>query len=235
MNKKLLGAIALIILSALGYQTGGLDQLLGGGRGSPSNSQRSTPVSASGADGFDYFLYVLSWSPSFCEAQNDSNSRQCNGRGDYGFIVHGLWPQFERGYPEFCDVRARVSDRIVDDMMPIMPAKGLIYHQWKKHGTCSGLQPDDYFRVIQEASRRIKTPDTLKSLNKDVTLDPQIVEDAFMEANPSLDDNEIVTRCRDGRLYEVRICVDKSLTPRACSRDVANDCRQRSVRMPGIR
>src|SRR5690349_19239687 len=52
---------------------------------------------------FDFYLLSLSWSPSFCETAGDRKSaqQQC-GERPYSFVVHGLWPQYERGFPEFC-------------------------------------------------------------------------------------------------------------------------------------
>jgi ribonuclease T2 len=54
---------------------------------------------------FDFYVLSLSWSPSFCEAASErgnsgrSQQAQCGGR-PFSFVVHGLWPQYERGFPE---------------------------------------------------------------------------------------------------------------------------------------
>src|ERR1044072_2158162 len=56
---------------------------------------------------FDFYVLSLSWSPSFCEAASERGNKgrsqvaQCGGR-PFSFVVHGLWPQYERGFPEFC-------------------------------------------------------------------------------------------------------------------------------------
>ena len=43
---------------------------------------------------FDYYVMALSWSPNWCEIECDfKNSEQCDPRHDYGWILHGLWPQ----------------------------------------------------------------------------------------------------------------------------------------------
>ena len=55
---------------------------------------------------FDFYVLSLSWSPSFCEAAQErgNSSRnqqiQCGGR-PYAFVVHGLWPQYDRGFPNY--------------------------------------------------------------------------------------------------------------------------------------
>ena len=52
---------------------------------------------------FDYYVLALSWSPSYCQAAqerapNRAPDQQCSGR-PFSFVVHGLWPQYERGFP----------------------------------------------------------------------------------------------------------------------------------------
>ena len=242
MNKrKLIALVGGLVVLGIGAITGiDVNGLLGGGQPSQLSDNRSggntrvTP-SRSGSETFDYYVLVLSWSPTFCIEKNDNNSRQCNGSRDFGFVVHGLWPQFESGYPEFCDVSARVEDRIVDQMLPIMPAKGLIYHQWKKHGTCSGQRPREYFDTVQAAYRSIEIPEALKKLSKPIEIDPRVIEDAFIDANDDINADEIVVNCRKNRLREVKICLTPGLEPRACGKDVHRECRDQSVRMPPIR
>ena len=41
---------------------------------------------------FDYYLLSLSWSPAYC--LSDPGAAECNGPRRFGFIVHGLWPQY---------------------------------------------------------------------------------------------------------------------------------------------
>ncbi|WP_333877764.1 hypothetical protein [Methylobacter sp.] len=59
----------------------------------------SFPAYADGQPGkFDYYLLTLSWSPEHCaEVKNDKI--QCDGTKPYGFVVHDLWPQYDRDYP----------------------------------------------------------------------------------------------------------------------------------------
>ena len=47
---------------------------------------------------FDFYVLALSWSPSFCEAAGERGTppqQQCAAR-PYSFVVHGLWPQYEK-------------------------------------------------------------------------------------------------------------------------------------------
>src|ERR1043165_7451023 len=69
-----------------------------------------------GAPGqFDFYVLALSWSPSYCEAAREraparEPDQQCSGR-PFSFVVHGLWPQYEQGFPSFCQVPAPRLDR----------------------------------------------------------------------------------------------------------------------------
>src|ERR1700730_16192691 len=105
---------------------------------------------------FDYYVLSLSWSPSFCEeaAERGAEGRsqaQCGGR-PFSFVVHGLWPQYERGFPEYCQRPSPRLDRnIMSSMLDLMPAPGLIFNEWDKHGTCSGLGERGYFETIRKA------------------------------------------------------------------------------------
>src|SRR3569623_1718978 len=114
---------------------------------------------------FDFYVLSLSWSPSFCEAARErgSNGRgtqaQCGGR-PYSFVVHGLWPQYERGYPEYCQRPSPRLDRnVMRSMLDLMPAPGLIYSEWDKHGTCAGLGARAYIETIRKARAAVKNPE----------------------------------------------------------------------------
>src|ERR1700760_3775756 len=111
---------------------------------------------------FDFYVLSLSWSPSYCaeseERGNGGRSQQCNGR-PFSFVVHGLWPQYESGYPEYCEQPSpRLPRNIMTSMLDLMPAPGLIYNEWDKHGTCSGLSSKAYFETIRKARAAIKIP-----------------------------------------------------------------------------
>src|SRR5262245_58243141 len=97
---------------------------------------------------FDFYVLALSWSPSFCEAAGERGTppqNQCGAR-PYSFVVHGLWPQYDRGFPEFCQVPApRLERNLMTSMLDLMPAPGLVYNEWDKHGTCTGLPARGYF------------------------------------------------------------------------------------------
>ncbi|HWV95561.1 MAG TPA: ribonuclease T2 [Xanthobacteraceae bacterium] len=190
---------------------------------------------------FDFYVLSLSWSPSFCEAARErgNNGRsqqvQCGGR-PYSFVVHGLWPQYERGYPDYCERPApRLPRNIMVSMLDLMPAPGLIYNEWDKHGTCSGLGPRGYFEAIRKARAAVKIPSEYLELSQPMTVTPAAVEAAFIKANPGLSEAAIAVTCDRTRLSEVRICMTKSLQFRDCEEIDRSACRRGTVRMPPMR
>src|SRR5262249_13801770 len=141
---------------------------------------------------FDFYVLALSWSPSYCEAAQErgglgkSQQIQCGGR-PYSFVVHRLWPQYDRGAPNYCPQAAPPpAGRIVSSMADLMPAPGLIFNEWDKHGTCSGLQPRAYFETIRKARAAIKVPEQFLELSEHKMVTPDEVEEAFVRANPGL-------------------------------------------------
>ena len=168
--------------------------------------------------GFDFYVLALSWSPSWCEANDpDGNTRQCDSRRDHRFVVHGLWPQFERGYPEYCEKSERdVPRRFEDALLPIMPSRGLIQRQWDKHGSCAGLRQSEYFATLAHAWKNVRIPDKLARLERFSEMPPDRIEGLFASANPGLNGDAIAVSCRRGDFLEVRICLNKDLGFRGC-------------------
>jgi ribonuclease T2 len=190
---------------------------------------------------FDFYVLSLSWSPSFCEGAEErggggrSQQTQCGGR-PFSFVVHGLWPQYERGYPEYC-VRPspRLARSIMTSMLDLMPAPGLIYNEWDKHGTCSGLSERAYFENIRKARAAVKIPDDYLQLSEIKTVAPADVEEAFIKANPGMKASGIAVTCNRKRLSEVRICITKDLQFRDCGEVDKQACTLDQVTMPPVR
>jgi ribonuclease T2 len=186
---------------------------------------------------FDYYLLSLSWSPAFCLSA--PGAAECNGPRRFGFIVHGLWPQYESGWPENCDVHEKVPDSVVTGIADLMPARGLVYHEWSAHGTCSGLGPADFFALVRRAYSGIAVPQRLSGPEHAIEVPPAVIAAEFLRANPRLSTPSIIITCSGQgvpRLREVHICLDRGLNPRACSADAAHGaCRAPSVIVPPIR
>lgn len=187
--------------------------------------------------GFDFFVLSLSWSPSYCEAEGaDANRQQCGAARPYAFIVHGLWPQFERGFPRDCPTdHPKVPDQTVRALYDLMPSAGLVRHEWQAHGSCSGLGQQDYFRTLRAARERVAIPAAFRRLDDYRTLSPQEAETAFQEANPDLPPDAVAVTCDRRYLREVRICLSKNLEFRACPEIDRKACRASKVVMPPVR
>ncbi|MCY1078887.1 ribonuclease T2 [Archangium lansingense] len=187
---------------------------------------------------FDYYVLSLSWSPTFCASPAGRRSpEQCGQGRSFGFVIHGLWPQFAQGgFPSSCQLRPEaVPTEVVEKMMPSMPSKRLISHEWEKHGTCSGLDVEEYFNVTEEAFQRVALPEPLRTPRKIVTGSVTAIERLFMEENPGLDPEEIAVVCNGQTVSEIRICMDKELNFRTCGRDVRDTCKEGRARFPPIR
>lgn len=188
------------------------------------------------AGDFDFWVLSLSWSPSWCEATGDARGdAQC--ARPFAFVVHGLWPQWDRGYPSDCPTRAAGPSRAeVDAVLDVMPSPGLVRHEWRKHGTCSGLSGTSYLKIVRKLFEKIRVPDEYKDPRAPRMVETRAVERAFMAANKGLDADEISISCDSRRLREVRICLKKDLSAFvSCPEVERRDCRAPRVYMPAVR
>lgn len=192
------------------------------------------PARADTAGEFDFYVLALSWSPTYCKQEGASASRhQCDVATPFRFIVHGLWPQYERGYPESCPgAPTRIDRDIAVSMEDIMPSHNLVFHEWRKHGTCSGLSPEAYFDLTREAFEKITIPGAFRTLTKRGKAAPATVEKAFRLANPGLTEDAMAVTCDQGELEEVRICLSRDLEFRACQEVDRKSCRAGSLFVP---
>jgi len=189
------------------------------------------------AGDFDYYVLSLSWAPAWCATEGAGRgAAQCDPATDASFVLHGLWPQDERGYPSYCRTSARDPARSASAAMEdVMGSDGAAWYQWKKHGRCSGLTAGDYFALARRAYGSIAIPEVFRRLNRDVKLPAAVVEEAFLEANPGLARDEITVTCQAGRIQEARICLTKDLRPRRCGADVIRDCTMKDALMERVR
>jgi len=186
---------------------------------------------------FDYYVMALSWSPNWCAVEGDAKgSDQCDPRHDHGWVLHGLWPQYHRGWPDFCPTAERPPGRAMTAAMAdIMGTSGLAWHQWRKHGSCSGLSAAGYFALSRQAYESITRPEVFRRLDRSIRLPASVVEEAFLKANPGLEPDGVTVTCRDGHIQEVRICLSRALAPVPCGRDVIRDCSLRDALFHPVR
>lgn len=175
---------------------------------------------------FDYYVMALSWSPNWCALEGDARqSPQCRDDSGHGWVLHGLWPQYHRGWPSFCrTTEPQPTPAMTDAMTDIMGTPGLAWHQWRKHGVCSGLSARVYFDLSRRAYDSITRPAVFTQLERPVRLPARLIEEAFLRDNPDLTPDMLTVTCREGRIQEARICLSKDLNPVPCGRDVVRDC-----------
>ncbi len=192
----------------------------------------AAPAHAGGTPGvFDFYVLSLSWSPTYCATNSHPNPAECDT--PRGFIVHGLWPQYEHGYPSACpsNMPRRVSQATADGLADIMPGVGLVNHEWQTHGTCSGLNQASYFATLRRALAAVVLPEGLAGRK----LAPREIEQAFIAANPRMSETGIAVQCNRGLLQEVRICLTKTLTFRRCLEVDRQGCHVPEISVPAGR
>lgn len=202
----------------------------------------SSPVRAEDRPGdFDYYVLALSWSPTFCTTRNGRKDRnQCGSGRRYDFVVHGLWPQYERGWPDYCRTERRyVPNKRIRAMLDIMPSKRLVIHQWRKHGTCTGLSQQAYFDLTRKLFARFQVPARYVAPSRTLLTTPRELVHDFVTTNLWLKPEMISVQCgrrRDrANLSELRVCFGRDLKPMACGHNERRSCQARSLVMPPVR
>jgi ribonuclease T2 len=180
---------------------------------------------------FDYYLLTLSWSPEFCHSPAHAEKPECQS-GHYGFVLHGLWPQYAQGgYPENCSTASGLSNP--GEMKDIVPDAGLVAHEWSTHGTCSGLDAESYFKLLRQAFTSVKIPSRLAAPRESFSIAPQEVKNEFVQANPSFSTEKMTVSCGNNYLTAVSLCMTKDLKATACQN--LRDCRANVIRVAPIR
>lgn len=119
---------------------------------------------------FDVYLLAQSWSPHFCCTNSDRCTTVPWAFSAKRLSLHGLWPGFStprdgETYPSSCAVKATLyAETMPREYIDMAPSFGkwnpekhraevgdLAKHEWKKHGTCSGLTPDQYWNEALRA------------------------------------------------------------------------------------
>jgi ribonuclease T2 len=178
---------------------------------------------------FDYYAVALSWSPAFCATHDDPN--QCASGRQNGFVLHGLWPQYEKGYPQQCSTE-RLPPQVRDKYAALYPSPRMIVHEWQKHGTCSGLNPSAYFELSARLRDQLAIPAPYQRPAVPVRTSYGDFVQAFRAANPRMAENAVLPFCGSGGrfLNEIHVCYDKRGGSTACAaseiRRSANTCRQ---------
>ena len=187
------------------------------------------------AGNFAFYVLSLSWSPGFCATGGARKARaQCVRGSALGFVVHGLWPQYNHGYPSDCGLAARSPSRIaLQETKGLYPDEGLARYEWRKHGTCSGKSPLDYFADVRRARAAITIPPPFRDPHQNQTWTPVDIQRAFIAANPRLRPGMLAVECMRSTLREVRVCFSKDLRNFVACPEVARHfCYARQIAVP---
>ena len=177
------------------------------------------------AQNFDYYLLNLSWSPEFCHSH--PNATECSQHP--AFVLHGLWPQNNNGtYPQDCSAESGPRDPAA--FSDLYPDAGLLIHEWRTHGTCSGLSPDAFFTLARNAFHSVAIPPTLSHLDHQISMPPSQILDLFIAANPSIPRSSLALSCGNNYLTAIEVCLNKSAQPTPCG--PIRSCRANTVRIP---
>ncbi len=201
-----------------------------------SERESAQPRGPSRPGSFDFYVLSLSWSPGFCATSSGKSYSQCETGSNLGFVVHGLWPQYEHGFPSDCGSSSFPSRLAVESAHGLYPDDGLARYEWRRHGTCSGKSPTDYFADVRRAREAVTIPQPFQTASDQQSWVPVDIERAFISANPRLKPGMIAVACRRGTLEEVRICFTKDLRDfQACPEVASHDCRGSNVSVPPMR
>lgn len=120
----------------------------------------------------DYYTLALSWSPAFCDIQKDryhgnipkSLQYQCGGTTQFGWVIHGLWPQNGKArnisdHPRFCQGDlAELPETTIEKYLPEAPGAALLQGEWEKHGACAFSNAEQYFEQQKALFNALKLP-----------------------------------------------------------------------------
>ena len=178
---------------------------------------------------FDYWVLALTWSPQYC--YNHERDQQC--QRSYSFVVHGLWPQFEKGGgPEDCMDVERVERPLVLRMANIMPSSTLVQHELQEHGSCSGMNAEDYLLPTERAHRSLTMPAAYYDVPEELKTTVEEIENNFIQYNSDLNPKQIALKCSGRYLSEIRFCFDKDFNTRDCAEDVQDKCGKKVILRP---
>jgi len=188
---------------------------------------------------FDFYVLTLSWSPGFCDSGGARKSpRQCETGAGAGFVVHGLWPDnADRADPSACGLAPDfVPSAALKLGEQVYPTRSLALHEWREHGTCTGLDAAHYFRAVQFARDEMTIPDNLRHPSAPFSTAPDAIAKAFVDANAGLAAESMAVTCGRGELIDVRFCLTKDLgafTP--CPKVAGHTCHARSILVSPVR
>ena len=170
---------------------------------------------------FDYFVLSLSWSPDYCASDGQNDSQQCSTGKQLGFVLHGLWPQYNQGYPSDCSTE-KLPAAVKSQFPGLYPNDALADHEWEKHGTCTGLSPARFLAYSKQIKESVAIPLAYRSPQAPFRTQSDQLTQQFIQINPGFSAAAFAVNCSStGRyLKELVVCFSKAGKPIACSAEV---------------
>ena len=229
----------VFVLSLTGCQTAGTQDAKSASVTVTAPTKESTRAAATLTSGkrvkntpgdFDFYVLALSWSPDYCAGSNGDDPQQCSLGKKLGFVLHGLWPQYTRGYPADCS-SVKLPKDAQQKFPNLYPSPQLYAHEWDKHGTCSGLKPAEFLMLSKTLKDSIAIPPAYRSPAKAFRTTADDLKAAFVATNSTLSEDALAVQCSgSGRfLKELYACFSRDGQLTACSteiqKDAVNNCR----------
>lgn len=165
------------------------------------------------------YTLAVTWAPGFCRAHRGDPSAQfeCMGTANFGFSLHGLWPDGEGPeWPQYCRAAEILPTAIIRGQLCATPSVQLIQHEWAKHGTCTGESAAAYFAAGRSLYARLQFPD-MAALSRRENLTVAMLARAVAGANRGVRaDMMRITTTRSGWLDEIWFCLDTQRRFRSC-------------------
>lgn len=178
---------------------------------SQAENQKSIPGQ------FDYYVLSITWLPGYCASQNQRKPASiCANSYRTGFVVHGLWPQYEKGWPQFCTAPQKPDRALLGAARNLYQDYRAADYQWRKHGACSGLAPKDYFDLTQEAAGKINLKPLEGQLQRQRYINWRQAGDILRKSNLGLGEGMFRVTAKRGQLQQIRVCLTKDLRYRSC-------------------
>jgi ribonuclease I len=108
---------------------------------------------------FDFYLLAMTMHAAFCD-DGHADKKECRAGSKRPLVIHGLWPERlePRTYPRDCPApRLDLQPSQLEVLREYMPGvhSGLHLHEWREHGSCSGLDADVYFEETLLLAREL--------------------------------------------------------------------------------
>lgn len=121
----------------------------------------------------DFWVYSVTWQPTFCLMRPDTPG--CD-QAPQRLLSHGIWPysksneNFSNRHPQFCTSSpscnkdaCTMNEEQIEQVLANAPLRGLVTkepkgmfaHEWRKHGTCSGVTMTEYFQALVDLRQKV--------------------------------------------------------------------------------